>query len=157
MSFWSFVEWCQHSPFSVTIRGSSWMFPAIEITHLLGQALLLGIVIIGNLRLAGLAWRDQPVTRISSDLKRWWRTALAVLSVSGVLLFFPEAEKCFSAPTFSIKLGLLALALFFQARLYRRAAAAETAARSVSAKLPAFLLLGVWFGIVFAGMWIELG
>lgn len=123
-----FFQWCQDSAVGVAIRESVWMFPIIEAVHLLGLALIGGAVLIVDLRLAGLALRTQPAPTIAGDAEPWLLGSLAVMIVTGLLLFVSEALKCYYSPPFWFKMTFLALAIAFTFTLRRRVARDASAA-----------------------------
>ena len=59
-SILSFFTWCENSALGDTIRGSRWLFPAIESFHLLALAVIGGAVLLVNLRLLGFESRGNP-------------------------------------------------------------------------------------------------
>jgi hypothetical protein len=123
----SFFQWCQDSSLGVMIRESVWMFPIIEAVHLLGLALIGGAVLIVDLRLAGLVLTRQRVSSVASDAEPWLIGSLAVMLITGVLLFTSEALKCYYSPPFWLKMFSLSLAIAFTFTLRRRVAAADDA------------------------------
>src|SRR5579871_5496667 len=52
-----FFEFLATTPVYTTVRGSSYLFPSFEVIHLLGLTLLLGSMVVINLRLLGLGMR----------------------------------------------------------------------------------------------------
>src|SRR5262245_26908408 len=59
-----FCQWLYDTKIGSGIRESIWVFPIIEGTHLLGIALSVGMLCWFDLRLLGLALRDQPVSKV---------------------------------------------------------------------------------------------
>ena len=47
----SFCQWCNNSFFGHGIRDSVWLFPFVEIFHLIGLGVLGGTILVLNLRL----------------------------------------------------------------------------------------------------------
>src|SRR5882724_11374986 len=90
MSLLPFFQWCENSGVGEAIRGSSWLFPVIESFHLLGLAVIGGAILVVDLRLCGLGLRRQPVAQVALDAQRWLIGSLAIMIVSGVLLFTSE-------------------------------------------------------------------
>src|SRR5690242_9781435 len=52
-----FFRWCDSTAVAETIRNSRVLFPLVESIHLLGLTVLLGTIIVLNLRLAGAGLR----------------------------------------------------------------------------------------------------
>ena len=108
-----FFEWCETLCLGQFVVGSNWLFPVIEVVHLIGLAGLGGAILLVDLRLLDLGLRDVPVASLARSARPWLRRSLAATIVSGVALFLSEAVKCFENPAFWLKLGCLAVALLF--------------------------------------------
>ena len=52
---------------ATALRESQFMFPVVEGIHLLGLAFILGPVLMLDFRLTGIAWRNQPVSKIAQS------------------------------------------------------------------------------------------
>jgi hypothetical protein len=139
--------------FGNPIRESRWLFPAIESCHLLGLSVIGGSILIVNLRLLGLGLTTTPVAELARDTRPYYRGSLAVMLVSGFLLFSSEATKCFASAAFWLKMTSLALALVFTSTIWRKAIQNE-AASPISMKLAAIVSLLLWSGVGVAGRWI---
>src|SRR6266700_3597478 len=94
-SFLPFFEWCGNTWLGSTVRDTVWAFPVIETFHLLALAVLLGTVLIVNLRVLGLGARFGGISPMARELEPWLLTSLTVGLVSGVLLFVSEPMKCY--------------------------------------------------------------
>src|SRR5438105_448030 len=83
---------------------SSWAFPVIEAVHLLGLAAIGGAVLIVDLRMLGLGLKRQPVADIARDAYPILVASLAVMLLTGAMLFMSEAVKCYDSYPFRIKM-----------------------------------------------------
>ncbi len=156
MSLLPFFEWCESTAVGTAIRDSLWLFPVIECIHLLGLALIGGAVLVVDLRLLGLGLWRQPAARLARDAQPWLIGSLAMMLVTGMLLFLAESIKCYYSPPFWYKMSFLSLAIVFTLTVRRKvAAAADTRLRPIWAKLVALVSLGLWFGVGFSGRWIA--
>ena len=156
MSLLPFFEWCEATAVGEAIRASLWLFPVIECVHLLALALIGGAVLIVDLRLLGLGLRRQTVTQIARDAQPWLIGSLAMMLVTGILLFLSESIKCYYSPPFWCKMTFLPLAIIFALTVRRKVAAAdENRVGPVWGKLVALVSLGLWFGVGFSGRWIA--
>jgi hypothetical protein len=152
MSMLPFFRWCDSTWISVAIRDSRFLFPAIETFHLLGITMLLGILLLLNMRLFNLGLRRQPVDRLAGQLAPWTWGSLAVILVSGTLLFLSEALKCYDSGPFRLKMLLLFLAILFQVTVHRPYTnSGKALITPVRARLVASLSLMLWFGVGLAG------
>lgn len=110
-------------PFSASLRASAWAYPAVEIVHLAGMALLFGSIVVVDMRLAGLG-RRLPVSLLLRHALPFTVAAFVAVAASGVLLFMAHADELATNPAFLAKLCLVALALlnvaWFHTVPYRR-------------------------------------
>ena len=104
MSFWEelarggLATWIQLTPYA---------YATLEGIHLIGVALFFGAVVLLDLRLLGLM--PQLDARATGRfLLRISVPAFALLTVSGVLLFVPSADRYATSPVFFAKLGAMA-------------------------------------------------
>jgi hypothetical protein len=145
----AFCEWCNGSFFGHAIRDSVWLFPFVEIFHLLALALLGGCILIINMRLLGIGFRDDPTAVLARELRPWMYGSLAVMLISGFLLFSTEAVKMYGNWAFQLKMCFLLLAVLFTFIVQQRVAAAQrpsAAARWVAALVSTVLWVGVGLG-----------
>jgi len=145
-----FFHWADDSAVAAAIRGSTWVFAFIEVFHLLGLTLLLGTVVLVNLRLCGYGLQRQSLAEVASDALPWMLVGMAVTMGSGSLLFVSEAMKCYGSPPFFVKMGLLFMALVFTFTLHWKLTKRD-APPPVWGKVAAGVSLFLWFGVGLAG------
>jgi hypothetical protein len=141
-------HWVDTSWLSREIRASTWQFAVFEMIHLLGLTMVLGSLMVLDLRLFGVGMR-QRAAELARDLGAWMLSGLAIILISGVLLFFGEPMKLYSSPSFHVKIGLLGLAILFQFTIIRGVASRETS--PFLSKLAGAVSLTLWFGVGLAG------
>src|SRR5579864_8669688 len=139
-----FFQWCDSSWLGTTIRNSPVLFPVIEIYHLFALTVLLGTTIILSLRLFGVMFSSLPFPELAGNLKPWNLWSLAVMLVTGILLFTSEAVKCYGNDSFRAKMILLLTALLFRFAFYPKLT------RSWG-KLAGGASLALWFSVGLAG------
>ena len=149
-----FFQWCEASWLGQLVRESVWLFPAIEAVHLLGLCLLGGALLVVDLRLMGFGLRNQPVALIARSARPWLIAGVAVLLITGVLLFMSEAVKCFYNPSFRVMITTLPFALLFTFAVRERVASREGSVTSWKSRLIATVSLMLWFTVAMAGRWI---
>jgi hypothetical protein len=136
----------------VWVRDSTWVFAWLEVFHLLGLTVLLGTVLVLSLRLAGLIMKHQPVAQLAREMSSLTSVALALMLVTGYLMFSAEAIKCFESEPFRLKMVFLFLAILFHFTLYRKISRTnEDRFSPVLGKLAAGIALILWFGVGAAG------
>src|SRR5260370_16023447 len=147
-----FCQWLENTQWATAIHNSLWLFSLIEAAHLFGIILLVGATSALDLRLIGLAMKEQPVSRLAGRLLPWAWAGLTIQVVTGLCLFSSEATRCWENNAFRIKMVMLVLAglnaLIFHQTVYRRAGTAE---QRRGAPLAAWVLRGasrsVWAGM----------
>ena len=154
MDLLALFQWFEATTPGTIVRESIWLFPVIQCFHLLSLSLLGGTVLVVDLRGLGFGLRSSTLADLAAKVHPWMLGSLAILILSGVLMFLSEAIKCYYSPPFWYKMALLALATLFTLTLRRRAfaAAVEPAQR---ARGIATLSLILWLGVGFAGRWIA--
>ena len=63
----SFFRWCEATLIGTWLKGSVWGFPIIETIHIMGLTVLLGSIVIVDLRLLNFGLRRRPVTEIANQ------------------------------------------------------------------------------------------
>lgn len=143
-------HWVDTSWLSREIRASTWQFAIFEMIHLWGLTMVLGSLMVLDLRLFGVGIGRLRAAELARDLSAWMLSGLAIVLASGVLLFFGEPMKLFGSPSFYVKMGLLALAILFQFTMFR-GVASHREASPVLSKLAGAVSLVLWFGVGLAG------
>lgn len=88
------------------MRQWTWLYPAVEIFHILGFVIVVGAAFFFDLRLLGLA-RSVPVTALANHLLTWARAGFAVVVPTGLMMFIAHATEMAANPVFAIKLVLI--------------------------------------------------
>jgi hypothetical protein len=149
----SFFQWLTTTPWARAMNGPEWAFPAVESLHFIGFALSVGTIAIVDLRLLGMAMRLQSASELAADLHIWTRTGLAVMLISGPLMFSADAINYHHNPAFQFKMVCLSLALFFHFSVHRLAI--RTSAPPLLAKLAGVISLSLWTCVVAGGRMIA--
>lgn len=142
------------------LRQSVWLYPMVEVAHILGFALLVGSILAFDLRLMGARAVLLPADALSRLLLPVAVTGFALAIPTGILLFITEATALVRNPSFLVKMGLLTLALVniavFHARVGQRMAAwslADPPPRPARVAGAASLIL--WMGVLTCGRLIA--
>lgn len=151
-----FFRWLQHSPVARAIQDSRTLISILETIHLLGLTVLAGTILMVDMTLLGAGIRNHPVARIGRELAPWTLGGLIVLLLSGPVILTSEAEKCYYASFFWIKMAALIAAVLFHFTVYRRAVSAEPPVSRPKARLVACVSLGLWIGVALAGKMIGI-
>lgn len=122
------------------------IYALLSTLHLLGVAVLLGPVLLADLRLLG--WLGPALDPAVPTLLRAARHGFALASVTGALLFAVQPVAYLNNPAFLVKMSLVALALL-------NAAFLALGRRWWAARGAALLSLLLWLGVLFMGQWIA--
>jgi hypothetical protein len=151
--------WIESTSVATAVRESAWLFPTIETAHVLAIALVVGSIMVVDLRLLNLASRGRPVTALLGDILPWTWIAFSCAALTGGLLFSSSAVKYSHNLPFLTKMLLLALAaanmLVVHFWTFRSIAAwDEATTTSTAAKIGGGLSLAVWVVVVGCGRWV---
>ena len=144
-------RWADATWLGETIRSSRIYFPIIETFHLLALTLLFGAVIVLNMRLCGLMMNNQPVKQVAQDLSPWTLWSLAVILVSGIMLFLSEAMKCYASIPFQVKMVFLFAALVFHFTIHRKVRNSDRDPKRVWGVLIGSINVFLWLGVGLGG------
>lgn len=155
-----FCQWIYQTNLSVTIRESTWLFPIIESIHTLGIVLVVGTVVIFDLRLLGFILKQEPVSRVGRQTLPWAWAGFAIMFITGLLLSIAESATNYYNLAFRIKLLLLLLVglnpLIFHFTIYRRVNEWELdKVTPLRARAAATCSIALWTGIIIAGRMIA--
>lgn len=151
----AWLVWLETTGFAAAMREWLWLYPIVEILHIVGLAVLVGAAALFDFRLLGLS-RSIRVTTLAAHLLPWARRSLLLIVPTGVMMFTAHATEMASNPAFQIKLSLLIAAglnaAAFHAGVFRTVAAWDLeVAAPPAAKLSAILSLCLWSGVITCG------
>lgn len=142
-------------PLAVAMRHELWLYPAIEIVHIIGFVVLVGSIAMLDLRLLGLS-RALPVTVLSRHILPWTLGALILIVPTGLLMFTAHAGDFVSNRAFQVKL-LLILCAAVNAGLFHTGVKRTIqlwdrhAAPPARVRMHAGASLLLWFGVITCG------
>jgi uncharacterized membrane protein len=145
-------KWFQDSWIGNVVADSNWLFPAIEAVHIVALALLFGAILTLNIRLAGLALRDKPISQLARELAPWILCSLIIILASGIMLFASEALKAYTSAPFQVKMLFLFAAIIFHYTIYRHITKVDDARiSSLSSKMAAIVSTLLWLAVGIGG------
>src|ERR1700730_6019511 len=112
MLFRLFV-WYGETPVAHAMNSSEWMFPIVEVIHMMGIVLLVGTAVILDLRLMGLRLNSVPVWEIASYLIPSATAGLWTMLRTGPLRLSTDADRYYDSYEFRFKMSCLILVLLF--------------------------------------------
>ena len=137
------------------MREELWLYPAVEIVHIVGLAVLVGSVVMFDLRVLGLS-KHIPVRALARHLLPWSLGALLLIVPTGLLMFSAHAGDFLANRAFQLKMGLLLAAginaAIFHTGPYTTVAAWDTGERApAAAQASVALSIVLWLAIIACG------
>jgi hypothetical protein len=134
------LDWMQALPISEWITDSNWGFPIMLVLHSWGMAAVVGILVMLDLRILGLA-RIAPLSAFQPMMGLAWGGFFVNL-ISGVLMFMADANRLIVNWSFLSKMSCVVLGGIVTAVLWRRLRAAGALAAGQSAVEPRVAVAG---------------
>jgi len=155
LAFISVWQWLEDGYLAVAIRQSAWLYPALEIIHIVGIVLLVGPAFMFDLRLLGFA-KKLSVAALADHLLPWSRRALILVIPSGFFLFITNAITLAFDEVFWLKMVLLVMAglnaLVFHRFTFRTFSSQRENMRSTNgARAAALASILLWLSIITCG------
>jgi hypothetical protein len=145
----------ENGAIGTAVRDSLWLFPVVEVFHLIGLAIIGGAILVVDFRLLGLGLRGHPVSRLARDVQPWVAGSLVLMILSGVPLFLSEATKCYYSFAFWTKMTALLLAIVFTFTVRRRVVFAPPGRFApASYRAVALTSIALWSTVGWGGRWI---
>lgn len=128
-----------------------WAYPALEVLHIVGIALLLGSLVLLELRVWGLGAELplRPLARLSLAVTL---TGFGLVAFSGLLMFGAHPAEMLANRAFLAKLVLVQLAGLNAAWFHSR----DSLGRCDGvARAQTVISLGLWLAAIICGRWIA--
>ena len=137
------------------MRSELWLYPSVEIVHIVGFAILVGSVVMFDLRVLGLS-KQVPVRALARHLLPWSVAALVLIIPTGLMMFAAHAADFLGNRAFQLKMALLLAAgmnaVFFHTGPYASVDAWNVETRApLSARLSVALSILLWIGVISCG------
>jgi hypothetical protein len=141
------------------MRDSLWMYPVVETIHIIGFSILVGAVVMFDLRILGISKRIS-VRLLARHLLPWSVAALLLIVPTGTLMFASEASDLVGNRAFVVKMLLLMLAganaAAFHLGSFRNAERwDQNTPAPTGAKLHAVVSMLIWAGVITCGRLIA--
>lgn len=133
------------------IASSAWMYPALEVVHLVGVAMLLGSLVVLELRVWG-AGRTLELAALARLALPVSLCGFGLVVLAGLGLFAAHPAEMLANRAFLIKMGLVCAAGLNAAAFHARGGLqkADGVARGQT-----LLSLGLWVTVIICGRWIA--
>src|ERR1700727_2225234 len=103
-------QWIFHTPLSVAIRESIWVYPIADVLHCVGILLVAGTIVVVDLRLLGFGLRRSPVSSGVRQVLPWTLGGFGFMLITGMILAWSEPVRLYHSLFFPWKLLFLAAA-----------------------------------------------
>lgn len=149
-------EGLQHAGWVTAIDNSVGASVLVELTHYFSFFLLVGTIVMVDLRILGLAERRQNPAQLAEQLFPLMGTGFGLAVLSGFILFAGDAVAFFLNPVFRAKMGIILLAvasgLLVQGNAHKWE---QSPAVPLRAKCAAIVSLVLWIGAILAAVEIP--
>jgi hypothetical protein len=158
MSTEPILEAIQSSALANWMRDTNPAMQVVEAAHVLAAVMVLGTVLIVDLRLLGLTDLGRAATRVSRETLPLTWAAFGLAVITGSLMFATSAHTYFANAAFQWKaLALFAAGLnmaLFQLLTARGLAAWDRGAPPRAARAAGLISVLLWAAVVLLGRWI---
>lgn len=110
MTIFDICQALQDSSIGTAFRESQYVFPIVESMHVLGLGVSVGGILLLDLRLTGLGMTKADPAKIMRQFGPWYLAGFSLMMLTGGLLFWGEAAKCYRSPAFRFKIVFLIIA-----------------------------------------------
>ena len=156
-----FALWLSTTSPSVFIQEhNTWAIPAIQSIHIVGIAMVMGSVLMIDLRILGWAGTDQTLRQTTRRFGPWLTGSLWLLLATGILMVIGEPVRELMTLSFWLKMALVAfgtvVAVIFQRTVDRHEQQWErTLVHRRSIRVLAILTVLIWACIIVLGRLIA--
>src|SRR5262245_25837031 len=104
-------EGLQHAGWVTTLATSRSLFGLVSVIHYSAAFFCVGTIFLLDVRILGLAARNQALSALAEQLRPWIWIGLGSVVVSGFLLFATEAGDFVAVTPFRVKMIIIVLAV----------------------------------------------
>jgi hypothetical protein len=134
-----------------SLAAHPWAYPALEVVHLTGVALLVGNLVLLEMRVWGWV-SGLPLPLLARAALPLVLTGFGLAAMSGLLMFATQPQELLANRAFTLKMGLLVLAASNAAAFHARGGLMRADA---IARAQTVLSLGIWLVVMICGRWIA--
>jgi hypothetical protein len=150
--FLELFRWMEvYLPGGPYLRESTYGFSVLLTTHVVAMCIFLGLIVMMDLRLVGLANLRSPASEIQARLFPWQMFGFAIIVVSGVMLVWAQPLRYYGKTFFWWKMGLMIVAGINAGIIHMITHRSEAAWDSRPAKAAGAASLLLWGGVLTFG------
>jgi hypothetical protein len=153
----NFGRWLQNTRWALSITGSDWAYPFVQLIHFSGLSLWVGTILTVDFRLLGIGRNRQTPSELSDSVFAWGWTGFGIAFVGGFMLFACSAETYLRNPAFLVKLGILVpIGLIWHIVVQRKAGQWNTSLDlPKAARMAGLVELLLWISVAAAAVLIP--
>jgi hypothetical protein len=141
-----------YDPATNPLNTNEWAFPLCECLHIAAFAFSLGTIGVIDLRMLGLGIVQRGAAQLLRDTEILTILGLIVVIVSGLAIFSSDPVMYIHNLPFQFKMVMLVVAIVFNYTIHRYVVLKK--AVPVIAIPVAVISLGLWWSLVFSGVFI---
>ena len=156
----SLFEWGQLLPSSIALRESLNAYPIMLTSHVISMCLMAGLVMMMDLRLAGVGNKHSSISDVQSRLFPWQMVGFAVSAITGGLLVWADPMRFYVNFYFWTKNLFMVLAginiWYFHTKTYQTVEQWNTdPTPPPAARVAGYLSIALWAGVIVLGRMIA--
>jgi len=140
-------------PATNPLNTNEWAFPVCEVLHIIGFAIAIGTITMVDLRLLGIGMKKELAADLVKDTGAWTLAGLALVLISGPLIFSSDPNLYLHNASFRFKITALVLAIIYNYTIHRWVAMKKSS--GVLAALTGVVSLVLWASVIFGGIFIA--
>jgi hypothetical protein len=151
-----YFQWMNDWAASTAIRESIWIYPLVQAVHLLFLVMLVGSLLLVDLRLLGTGMTGQPVPKLARAAWPWVVWGLLGLLVTRMPQLMSNSMREYSSDFFWMKMYVLPVAIVFTFTVRRTITMSERSSEGGVGKLVGLASILLWAGVAIPSRLIGL-
>jgi hypothetical protein len=151
--YFNLCRWLESNSLIMAMDGSIYGSAIVEVTHYIGFFLLVGSIVIVDLRLLGVVRGRPTVTQLGEQVFPTMWTGLGLSALTGFIMFAGSATQYYANSVFYLKLAMVLLGIVAGIVIQRNVPKWDRlSAIPAWAKLLAIVSMALWIGAILVGV-----
>jgi hypothetical protein len=142
-------------PGSLYLRESTYGFSVLLTVHVVAMCIFLGLVVMMDLRLVGVAHLRSRAAEVQARLFPWEMVGFAIIVTSGVMMLWAQPLRYYGKTFFWWKMGLMLLAGLNAGVIHAITHRSEAAWDTAPARIAGTASLVLWTGVMTCGRLVS--